>query len=103
MENLGLSPSFWSGRRVFVSGHTGFKGSWLSLWLDSMGAQVFGYALPPPTAPSLFETARVEQKLRGHTLGDLSDLKGLAGAIRRAEPEIVFHIAAQSLVRRGCR
>ena len=101
MENLGLSPSFWSGRRVFVSGHTGFKGSWLSLWLDSMGAQVFGYALPPPTAPSLFETARVEPKLRGHTLGDLSDLTGLAGAIKRAEPEIVFHLAAQSLVRRG--
>lgn len=101
MENMGLSSSFWSGRRVFISGHTGFKGSWLSLWLDSMGAQVFGFALPPPTTPSLFETARVEQKLRGHTLGDLSDLKALTGALKRADPEIVFHLAAQSLVRRG--
>lgn len=101
MENMGLRPSFWSGRRVFVSGHTGFKGSWLSLWLDSLGAQVFGYALPPPTAPSLFETARVEQKLREHTLGDLSGLTALASALKRAEPEIVFHLAAQPLVHRG--
>ena len=101
MENLGLSPSFWRGRRVFVSGHTGFKGSWLSLWLDSMGAKVFGYALPPPTRPSLFDVARVEQKLAGHTLGDLSDHVALVDAVRRAEPEIVFHLAAQSLVRLG--
>jgi CDP-glucose 4,6-dehydratase len=101
VEDLGLNRSFWRGRRVFVSGHTGFKGSWLTLWLDGLGAHVFGYALPPPTTPSLFETARVMGKLQSHALGDLADRAALTEAIERAEPEIVFHMAAQALVRQG--
>jgi CDP-glucose 4,6-dehydratase len=88
----------WSGRRVFVTGHTGFKGSWLALWLADMGAEVTGYALPPPSTPSLFETARVADLVR-HIEGDVRDLAHLEQAVRDARPEIIFHLAAQPLVR----
>jgi CDP-glucose 4,6-dehydratase len=101
MENMGMSPSFWDGRRVFVTGHTGFKGSWLSLWLCSAGAKVHGFALAPPTEPSLFDVAGVGAGLASHTVGDIRDAEALRRAMAGVQPEIVFHLAAQPLVRRS--
>ena len=89
---------FWRGKKVFLTGHTGFKGSWLSLWLQRLGAEVTGYSLAPPTSPSLFETASVATGMRSIT-GDVCDLSHLKSAMAAFEPEIVFHMAAQSLVR----
>ena len=94
-----VDPAFWNGRRVFLTGHTGFKGSWMSLWLQSLGAQVTGYALPPPTVPSLFEAAKVAQGMAGSVLADIRDTDALSRALREAHPEVVIHMAAQPLVR----
>lgn len=94
---------FWAGRRVFLTGHTGFKGSWLSLWLSRLGAQVHGYALAPPTTPALFEVARVRDRLAGHVVGDVRDRDALSTAMAAADPEIVIHMAAQPLVRDSYR
>lgn len=90
--------SFWQGRKVFVTGHTGFKGSWLSLWLQSLGAEVTGYALNPPTDPSLFEVAGVAEGMAS-VIADVRDAMELAIAMMSAQPEIVIHMAAQPLVR----
>jgi CDP-glucose 4,6-dehydratase len=95
-----MTPSFWSGKKVFVTGHTGFKGSWLSLWLQQLGAQVTGYALQPPTNPSLFEVAQVAQGMTS-IIGDIRDGAMLTNAMRQAAPDIVIHMAAQPLVRRS--
>lgn len=97
-----MSSGAWRGRRVFLTGHTGFKGGWLSLWLSRLGADVHGFSLPPNTTPSLFETAGIAQGVT-HRIGDIRDAAALAGAIRDAAPEIVFHLAAQPLVREGYR
>lgn len=93
-----MTPGFWQGKRVFMTGHTGFKGSWLSLWLQQLGASVTGYALSPPTSPSLFVEARVAEGMQS-VHGDIRDLPELSKAMRAAQPEIVIHMAAQSLVR----
>ncbi len=93
-----MSPDFWKGKRVFLTGHTGFKGSWLSLWLQTLGAELTGYALAPPTNPSLFEVAEVGQGMRS-IIADIRDLPALQKAMREAKPEIVIHMAAQPLVR----
>ena len=98
MENLVAHPSFWHGKRVMVTGHTGFKGSWLTLWLKSMGAEVVGYALSPPTSPSLFVTARVADDITSF-IADIRDHESLQSAIAAHRPEIIFHLAAQALVR----
>jgi CDP-glucose 4,6-dehydratase len=95
-----LSRSFWKGRRVFLTGHTGFKGSWLSLWLDALGATVTGYALDPPTQPNLFEQAGVAGTV--HSIrADIREFPRLKSAIADCRPEVVIHMAAQSVVRRG--
>lgn len=99
MEGVdGLNPSFWRGRRVFLTGHTGFKGAWLCLWLADMGATVTGYALQPPTQTNLFETAGISSRIHS-ILGDVRDAEHLLASMRQARPEIVLHMAAQALVR----
>lgn len=97
-ESETFRPEFWRDRRVLVTGHTGFKGSWLCLWLDHVGARVTGYALAPPTDPSLFELARVAERI-DHRTGDVRDIDALERTVRETAPEVVFHLAAQSLVR----
>ncbi|MBP0628127.1 CDP-glucose 4,6-dehydratase [Cupriavidus sp. AcVe19-1a] len=93
-----MNSAFWRGKRVFLTGHTGFKGSWLSLWLQSLGAELTGFALSPPTRPSLFEEAHVSGGMRS-IIGDIRDLPALRQAMHSAQPEIVIHMAAQPLVR----
>lgn len=96
----GLDRTFWAGKRVLLTGHTGFKGSWASLWLARMGADVTGYSLAPETEPSLFELGRAASTVRSH-IGDLRDREALQRAVDEADPEIVIHMAAQPLVRRS--
>jgi CDP-glucose 4,6-dehydratase len=105
VENLVNAPAprtifggFYAGKRVLVTGHTGFKGGWLALWLQRLGSTVHGYALDPPTEPSLFESAKVRTALATDTRADLSDLTRLKAVINATKPEIVFHLAAQPLV-----
>ncbi|RJQ40742.1 MAG: CDP-glucose 4,6-dehydratase [Nitrospiraceae bacterium] len=97
-----MLASFWRGKKVFVTGHTGFKGSWLCLWLAKLGADVTGYSLEPPTDPNLYTLAGVRHGLDSIN-GDVRDLDNLCNAVRSAQPEIVFHLAAQSLVLRSYR
>lgn len=94
-----MNPSFWLGKRVFLTGHTGFKGGWLSLWLQSMGSEVHGYALNPPTETNLFTLAAVGKGMVSSVIADIRDLEKLSRAMKAAQPEIVFHLAAQPLVR----
>lgn len=94
-----IDGSFWKDRRVFVTGHTGFKGGWLCLWLLSMGAKVTGYALPPNTEPNLFSLTSLEKGMEKSHIGDISDLSAMSAAIIEAEPEVLIHMAAQPLVR----
>lgn len=99
MEGVVLNPAFWHGKRVFLTGHTGFKGSWLALWLTQMGARVHGYALAPTTSPSLYDAAGVASHLAASTLADIRDAEALRTAMQAAAPDVVFHLAAQPLVR----
>ena len=98
---MGLTrEKFWRGKRVFLTGHTGFKGAWLALWLQRLGAEVTGYALAPPTQPSLFELAHVARDMRS-VIGDIRDTEKLSAALREAKPEIILHLAAQPIVRQS--
>ncbi len=97
LERVTVDPSFWAGRRVLVTGHTGFKGAWLSLWLAGMRARVTGFALPPQSQPALFHQARVADAITSIE-GDLRDANAVRDAVRESEAEIVLHLAAQALV-----
>jgi len=96
--NATVDPAFWMGRRVLLTGHTGFKGSWMSIWLKKMGAELTGFALNPPTSPSLFYDAGVADGMHS-IIGDVRDLDAVKKAFADARPEIVIHMAAQPLVR----
>lgn len=103
LEKVGLSmsqltPDFWRGKRVLLTGHTGFKGSWMSLWLESMGASLHGLALQPPTSPSLFDEAHVAEGMHSH-IGDIRDFTTVQRVMNEVRPEIIIHLAAQPLVR----
>jgi len=95
-----MNPAFWKDKRVFLTGHTGFKGAWLSFWLAEMGAKVTGYALPPHTEPSLFNEISPDMEINSIS-GDIRDLNALAAALEHSKAEIVIHMAAQALVRDG--
>jgi CDP-glucose 4,6-dehydratase len=92
------SQKFWYGKRVLLTGHSGFKGAWLSYWLNQMGAKVTGVSLSPSTNPNLFTLVKIDQFLDNHFL-DIRDSEGLENIFLRSEPEIVLHLAAQALVR----
>jgi CDP-glucose 4,6-dehydratase len=103
MENMGglkgrVNPAFWKGKKVFITGHTGFKGSWLSLWLQEMGAFVKGYALEPNTFPNLFTQANVAHNMHSE-IGDITDLNHITESMKAFNPEVLIHMAAQPLVR----
>lgn len=100
MSRALVLPHVWENRRVLITGHTGFKGSWLSVWLMRLGARVAGFALAPDTAPNLSEQAGIEAGMQP-VRGDVRDARAVADAVRGFAPEIVFHLAAQPLVRRG--
>lgn len=97
-----MTSAFWNAKRVLLTGHTGFKGAWASLWLTSCGARVTGFSLPPDTSQSLYDLARVGEGIHS-IIGDLHDLAAVEAAVEAAKPEIVLHMAAQALVRRGYR
>ncbi len=96
---MAVNRNFWKGKRVFLTGHTGFKGGWLSLWLADMGAAVYGYALTPPTEPSLFAVCALPQHLAESTIADIRDGAMLEQSMQRAQPDIIIHLAAQPIVR----
>jgi CDP-glucose 4,6-dehydratase len=99
-----MNPQFWRRKKVFLTGHTGFKGSWLSLWLHRLGAQVFGVSLAPSVdQPSLFELCNVQESLQESQFLDIRDGKNLQSVVQRLQPDIVFHLAAQALVRESYR
>jgi len=99
MKQAQVDPQFWSGKKVFLTGHTGFKGGWLSLWLVSIGAKVTGYALAPNTTPNLFDVLAIDSLVEKSHIADIRDLATLQKAMSEAKPDIVIHMAAQPLVR----
>lgn len=102
MARMAVSPGFWSGRRVFLTGHSGFKGGWLALWLSELGAEVRGYSLPPCTSPAFHDAARLAERVPGE-FADIRDAEQLARSLADFRPEVVLHLAAQPLVRESYR
>jgi CDP-glucose 4,6-dehydratase len=98
-----IDPDFWAGRRVLLTGHTGFKGAWTALWLQSLGARITGLAPAPPTEPSLYALADIGAHMDGELALDIRDARAVAAAIQATRPEVVLHLAAQPLVRRSLR
>ena len=94
-----VDPQFWSGKKVFLTGHTGFKGGWLTVWLSSMGAKVTGFSLAPNTDPNLFAVAGIQSLCEQSHIGDIRDLETLRDAMQLCNPDVVIHMAAQALVR----
>jgi CDP-glucose 4,6-dehydratase len=99
MEGLEMNPAFWENKTVFLTGHTGFKGGWIAHWLGELGAQVHGYALAAPAQPNFFTQTKLKERLAHSTIGDIRDLDQLSNAMNQAKPDIIIHMAAQSLVR----
>lgn len=99
MMTAQVDPFFWKGKKVFLTGHTGFKGSWLSLWLVSMGAKVTGYALAPATTPNLYDVLAIDSLIEKSYIADIRDFANLQNAISEIKPDVVIHLAAQPLVR----
>ena len=100
---MSFNTRFWNGKTVFLTGHTGFKGSWLALWLLKLGARVHGYSLSPPTVPNMFDVIDIKSSLSSHTISDIRDLDSLRSAVSKAEPDILIHMAAQPIVRDSYR
>ena len=96
-----INSSFWTGRSVFLTGHTGFKGGWLALWLTEMGAKVYGYSLEAPTNPNFFKITNLGHKIQNSVTGDICDLLGLKNSMQIAKPSVIFHMAAQPLVKKS--
>ena len=103
LEALGVMQDFWNLRRVLLTGHTGFKGSWLALWLSEMGASVSGVGLDPDTKPNLFHQLELSDRIDRHQIGDIRDIRLLEQLVNLVKPQIVFHLAAQPLVRQSYR
>ena len=93
-----INPSFWAGRKVLLTGHSGFKGGWMSLWLQKMGADLLGFSLDLPSQPNLYEAAQVGLGMKERH-GDLRNLSDVIAAVQQHQPEVVIHMAAQSTVR----
>ena len=94
-----INSNFWNGKSVFITGHTGFKGGWLALWLNEMGAKVYGYSLEAPTTPNFYNIIDLQNKIQNSFKGDIIDLKKLIKSMQEAGPSVIFHLAAQPLVR----
>ena len=94
-----MKNNFWKNKRVFITGHTGFKGGWLSIWLKILGAKVYGFSLNPQTNPSIYKLARLNNYLDKSYIGNIQNIKSLKKAIFKTKPEILFHLAAQPSVR----
>ncbi|MCL1941740.1 MAG: CDP-glucose 4,6-dehydratase, partial [Synergistaceae bacterium] len=103
MSFVKIDPQFWNGKTVFLTGHTGFKGSWLALWLLKLGARVHGYSLEPPTNPNMFDIIGIKSNLSSHIISDVRNSDSLKSAISETDPDIVIHMAAQPIVRDSYR
>ena len=101
LQRVKPDSAFWQNKRVFITGHTGFKGGWLALWLSLLGAKVTGYALPPNTDPNFFSLVELGRHLKDSHLADVNDYTALLEALSKADPEVILHLAAQPLVRRS--
>ena len=101
MENMEINSGFWNGRSVFLTGHTGFKGGWIAMWLTKMGAKVHGYSLDAPTTPNFFSATKLEERLSSSTIDDIQNYSSLKSAMSLAKPSVIIHMAAQPLVRQS--